>query len=285
MPNVRAIWDNRYFDDAALTPASEVEDLPAVNVQDRLRKRVWRTLGLTDQSLLISLGGTDDEVRPPVTALVLVNHNLTPDGEITIEKSPLSETHPAWADILGYGDLGYGGPSGYGGVFLPEQRNFYVPQPMRIIYLNNEGGPQEAKGDWRLSFSDPDNQDGYFEVGRIFLTYHDEYRYDFYPDIIGGEDDSEMSRSLGGQLWTNRLPLRRTLNLKFEALNEADKYWRLLFMLQNVGLSRDWVIDPVPDGVARRHFMALYGRLKDIPEVERVTTENSGTNLKFIESL
>jgi len=285
MPNLRAIWDNRFFDAATLAASSQAAGLPVINVQDRLRKRVWRTTSLAGQYLVADLGGSGLEQRPPVTALVLINHNLTPDGEVTIESGDLMETHPAWADILGYGDLGYGGPGGYGGVFNAEERSFYVPDPLRIIYLNNEGGPLEARGEWQISFVDPANPDGYIEVGRIFLTYFDEYRYNFFPDSIGGEDDSEQVLSRGGQVWTDIMPVRRTLSLPFENLHDADKFWTLLFMVKKVGLSQDWVIDPVPDGVARRHFMALYGRFSEIPEVSRQFGLHSEFELNFIESL
>ncbi|MHB9074935.1 MAG: hypothetical protein ACYC6G_15575 [Desulfobaccales bacterium] len=44
------------------------------------------------------------------------------------------------------------------------------------------------------------------------------------------------------------------------------RYWRFLFFLRQVGKSRDFVINPVPDGQAsERYYTAMYGRFNDIP--------------------
>jgi hypothetical protein len=291
----RAIWDNRFFDAAVLTPSSEVATLPARNVQDRLRQRVWRSTGLAGEYLIADLGtptGPED-VRPAVNAVVLINHNLTRHATVTVQAAPandfsaplLSETHDAWADIIGAGEGGAGGPPGAGGVIFDCHRPWYAPNPMRIIYLDSD--PQEAKGFWKLAFNDPGNPDGYLQVGRVFLTYFDEYKYDWaYPFGLSGIDDSVITYNPGGTPWTDKWAFRRTLTLGWnERFSEEDMYWRFYFMLMKMGKSSDWVIDPIPDGVSSRHFTSLYGRFADIPELSKWAKGFSDLEIAFAESL
>jgi len=306
MANLRAIWDNRFFDAAAaLTPSSEVATLPASNVQDRLRKRVWRTTGCAAEYLRADLGEpAADESRPPVLALALINHNLTTAGRVRLQAAGagdtdfaaplLDKTFAAWGDVIGYGEGGYG-LQGYGGGIPTGNRDFYAPEPIRIIYPMTDEALEapvipddalEARDLWKISLLDPDNPAGYLEVGRIFLTYYDDLQYEHgFPWILGGEDDSETVLSRGGQPWTDRRPVRRKLKFSWESLADVDKYWTWWFFLQQVGLSRDWVIDPFPDGVSQRWFTALYGRLKEIPELNQAFDGMSDFEMEFIESL
>jgi hypothetical protein len=48
----------------------------------------------------------------------------------------------------------------------------------------------------------------------------------------------------------------------------VDKYWRLAFFTQKVGISRDFVIDPVPDGrPSERFYTAILGCLGEVPDI------------------
>lgn len=303
MGDLRAIWDNRFFDAAALTPSSEAATLPAANVQDRLRKRVWRTTGCAAEYLTINLGEpAADESRPPVLALALINHNLTTAGQIRVQAAAtgdfnpllLDKTFAAWSDVIVYGEGGYG-LQGYGGVIPPGNRDFYTPEPLRLIYPMTDEAletlvvpeyPLEAKNFWKITLLDPANPAGYLEVGRIFLTYFDDLQYDHeFPWLLKGEDESQITFSRGGQSWTDRRPVRRRLKFAWDALADVDKYWTWWFFIQKVGLSRDWIIDPFPDGVSKRWFTALYGRFKELPELGQVFEGMSEFEMEFVESL
>lgn len=286
---LRIIWDNRYFDAATLTPSSAATNFPAVNVQDKLRKRTWRTTGLTGQYLTADLGQS-----LYCTCLALINHNLTFAGKVTVQASDdpafgtllKDDEYDAWADIIGYGEGGFGG-HGFGGVILEADRAYYAPEPIRIIYFDPVGDDQVMARYWRLRFTDAANPDGYLEVGRVFLGLFDEYAKQFsYGWEYAGEDDSEITYSVGGQPWIDRRPLRRALKLSWRAFSREDKYWRFLFFLRQVGLSRDFIIDPVPDGqAAERFFTAMYGRFSDIPSLVAAERQFNEMELSFVESL
>ncbi len=179
------------------------------------------------------------------------------------------------------------GRHGYGGAILEAERSYYAPEPIRIIYFDPVGDDQVRARYWRLLFSDVANPGGYFEIGRVFLGLFDEYAKQFaYGWEYAGEDDSEVTYSVGGQPWIDWRPLRRVLRLTWQGFSNEDKYWRFLFFLRQVGLSREFVIDPVPDGQAsERFFTAMYGRFNDIHSLKAAEKRFSELDFEFVESL
>ena len=272
----RAIWDNRFFDAAALTASSQVSTLPVQNLQDPMRELVWRSEGLTNISVTANLGtpSDPDDLRPPVQALALLNHNLTADAKVRLQASLspefcsllLDEEFDAWGYIAGAGEGGAGGPFLAGGKLANAHRSFYTPSPLRVVYpVKND---LEAKGYWKIAFTDPGNPDGYIQMGRIFLTFYDDFKSDWaYPWFLGGKDESEIIYNPSGVPWTDPKAFRRCLRFVWnERFSDEDKYWRFFFMVMNMGRKQDWIIDPISDRVSARHFTTLYGRFREISE-------------------
>lgn len=287
------IWDNRKFDAAVLTPSSAAPGYPAACLQDAQQTRTWRTTGLGDEFLAIDLGESQY-----CTCLVLVNHNLTFSGRVRVQAADdpdfaallKDEEYDAWPDIIGAGEGG-AGQHGAGGVLLDSERRYYVPNPLRIIYFEPPLGEDHVSARyWRLLFNDPDNADGFVESGRLFLGLYDEYaKKPGYGWGYSYQDDSAITRSPGGQPWTDRRLPYRILRLPWKNFLNEDKYWRLAFFLKQVGISRDFVIDSFPDGrPSERFYTALYGRISDsvgIPEISADENKYSGVELTIIESL
>ncbi|HEY9073986.1 MAG TPA: hypothetical protein VIN67_07610 [Desulfobaccales bacterium] len=62
--------------------------------------------------------------------------------------------------------------------------------------------------------------------------------------------------------WTDLYAFQRMIHLVWNSrFSDEDKFWRFYFMLTKVGMSVDWLIDPIPDGVSAGHFTRMYGRL------------------------
>jgi hypothetical protein len=279
------IWDNRQFDAAGLTPSSAAAGYPAACLQDPQQTRTWRTTGLAGESLTIDLGAS-----LYCTCLALVNHNLYFGGKLRVQASEdpafgtllKNDEYDAWPDIIGAGELGAGR------VLLDSERRYYVPNPLRIIYFEPpEGSDQVSARYWRLLFRDSD-ADGFIEIGRIFLGLYDEYaKKPGYGWGYAYQDDSAITRSPGGQPWTDRRLPYRLLRLPWKAFLNEDKYWRLAFFLKQVGISRDFVIDSFPDGrPSERFYTALYGRISgSVPEISADENKYSSFELTIIESL
>ncbi len=179
---------------------------------------------------------------------------------------------------------------------MEAERAFYAPDPVRIIYFEPPADEDQITARyWRLLLIDPGNPDGYLQIGRIFLGLYDEYARNVgYGWGFSYEDDSAVSRSVGGQPWTDRRQPYRVLRLPWKAFLNEDKYWRLSFFLKQVGLSQDFIIDPFPAAApSERFYTALYGRIygssgaagTGTPEITADENKYSGFELTVIESL
>jgi hypothetical protein len=283
------IWNDLFLQAASLSASSAQDNFPAVNLKDRQRTRTWRSMDLTNEYIFVDFGSSIY-----CTCLALINHNLTFSGKITVQASDnanfssmlKNNEDDAWADIIGYGERGYG-EHGYGGLILEAERAYYAPSPIRIIYFDPVNGDHVKARYWLIRLADATNGAGYFELGRLFLGTFDHYAKQFgYGWEYGGEDDSTISTSVSGQDWIDRRPVRRTLRLNWNTFNNEDKYWRFLFFLKQVGKSKEFVIDPVPEGKpSERFFTTMYGRFTDIPKIAAANPKSSELELEFKESL
>jgi hypothetical protein len=293
--NIRFLWDNRWLDAAVITASSEASGYPISCLQDSFRSRKWRSTSITGQSISIDFGSSKN-----FNALALIDHNLSITGtiRITASDSPggrdlLDLNVPAWIPIIGFGE-GYADDWGAGGWLLEADRSWFVPNPIRIIYReelakygtsNLYGGgtvygqPEENAEQIRvtaryvtLEFTDDANPDGYIELGRLFICQFIDLGLNFQSISHGTVDESEIIRSLGGQAWvTKQVPLRRTIELQFDALQYVDKYWTLKLMAEKMGITGLYIIDCFPsnDLPSQRHHSVLYGRFQDMPSIEQ----------------
>lgn len=293
--NFRMLWDNRAFDAATLTATSSATGYPVANLQDPFRSRKWRSTSITGQSITINLGSSKN-----FNALAFIDHNLSVTATIRIsatdtpgERDLLDLTVPAWIPIIGFGE-GYFDDWGFGGTLLEADRGWYAPNPIRIIYREDlvkygagnvfGGGTvygQLEQNDSQIrvtaqyvtiEFTDDDNPDGYIELGRLFITQFTDFSFNFAEISHGSIDESEISRSLGGQAWvTKKVPLRRTIELTVNTLEYLDKYWTLKFMAEKMGLTGFYIIDCFPsnDHPSENFHSILYGRFSDMPSIEQ----------------
>lgn len=291
----RMLWDNQWLDAATITASSEASGYPATCIQDSFRSRRWRSTSINNESLAIDFGEAKN-----FNALALVDHNLSVTGTIRIKASDtaggsdlLDLNIAAWQPIIGFGEDRFG-DWGFGGTLLEADRSWYAPSPIRIIYREDmvKYGTGLLFGNGTtygqvidpatqirvtaryvtLEFTDPDNPDGYIEVGRIFVCQFADVGMTFSNIRHGTVDESEITRSLGGQAWVTRLvPKRRTIGLTFNALLYADKYWSLKFAIGKLGLTENFIIDCFPntDKPSQNFHSILYGRFQDLPEIEQ----------------
>jgi hypothetical protein len=301
------IWDNRKFDAAVLTPSSAALGFPASAVQDQLRQRTWRTLTLTNEKLVVDFGESLN-----CACVALVNHNLGLSGQVRVQAADVADFSTLLKNVLYdvWPAGGYGGPAGAPGNLTPPvgfgecgygegayggavDQTYYPPNPVSSIYFD---APVQARY-WALLPLDPANPNGFFQIGRIFLSLYDTYaRRPGYGWGFSYQDDSTIVRSTGGQPWTDRRQPYRVLRLPWKAFANADKYWQLAFFLNQVGLSRDFIIDAFPGAPPpERFFTTLYGRVSGsssnfsgastTPEITADEAKYSGFELTVVESL
>lgn len=271
--NFRMLWDNRVFDGATLSVTSAATGYPVGCLQDTFRSRRWRSTSISGEKVGMYLGG-------PFNSLAFIDHNLTFGGTIRVTASDIpggsdvfDATFPAWNPIIGFGEGGFG-LGGFGGTILEADRAWAAPNPIRIIYLEDENGDQLTLMDKHVAieFIDADNPDGYIEMGRLYPVQYADFGLQFQSITHGVVDDSEITRSMGGQAWTTkRVPIRRTIELSFGALAYPDKYWNLKFMAEKMGLTSNYLIDcfPSTDKPSQNFHSILYGRFSDMPSLEQ----------------
>jgi len=263
--NARLIWENRYFDAGILAASTSATGYPVGNLQDRQRSRKWRSTSISGQYVNV-----DFKASRPFNAVVLIDHNLTFNGTLTLAASDspgggsdlFGSTVDAWPDLIGYGEDRYGFLE-YGGKFYEEDRAYMVPRPIRIIYLDDV---VEARY-LRVGFTDAGNTDGYLELGRMFACLYTDMGINFSSIHHEAIDNTDVQVTIGGQAWGVQLPIRNSITLTFDWLDYADKYWNLKFMGSKMGLTESFVIDCFPDeGVpSEHHHGALYGRFTELP--------------------
>ena len=295
MKNFRMLWDNRGIDAAVLAATTSAAGYPVANLQDPFRSRRWRSIGVTGQSVSIDFGASVN-----FNALAFIDHNLSVTGTIRITASDtpggrdlLDLNVSAWTPMIGFGE-GYADDWGAGGTLLEADRSWFAPNPIRIVYredlvkygVGNLYGGGAVYGQLEedteqirvtaqyvtLEFTDDGNPDGYIELGRLFVCQYADFGFNFNDIIHGSVDDSEITRSLGGQAWvTKRVPLRRTIELTFDALGYLDKYWTMKFMAEKMGITGAYIIDCFPsnDRPSQNFHSILYGRFQGMPTIEQ----------------
>lgn len=264
----RMLWENRYFDAATLTAASAASGYPVTALQDRLRSRAWRSTSISSQYIDIDFG----EARP-FNAIALVDHNLTFTGTITVTagNTPggseiVNLTADAWLPVIGFGE----GPAGYSpiiGFFEEADRQYMIPRPVRVIYLEDFDYEAVDARYIRIAFTDGDNTDGYLQCARLLVGIYGDFGKNFHSIQHEWVDDSEPRMTVGGQCWVNRVPLRLALTLNFNHLIYTDKFWFMLRAAYQMGVRESFVIDcfPDPDNPSERHFATVYGRFQKLP--------------------
>jgi hypothetical protein len=293
--NFRMIWDNRFLDAATLAAVTSAIGYPVDNLQDPFRSRKWRSTSLTGVSVSIDFG-----VPINFNVLAFIDHNLSVTGTIRIKASDtaggsdlLDLNIAAWQPIIGFGEDRFG-DWGFGGTLLEADRSWYAPNPIRIIYREDMvkygtgvlfgggttyGQVLDPAAQIRvtarhvtLEFTDDDNPDGYIELGRLFVCQYTDFGFNFQSISHGSVDDSEITRSLGSQAWvTKKIPLRRKIELSFDALQYLDKYWTFKFMVEKMGITGAYIIDCFPsnDLPSQNFHSILYGRFQDMPAIEQ----------------
>lgn len=79
--------------------------------------------------------------------------------------------------------------------------------------------------------------------------------------------------------------MRNALHLIWELLPREAALWQFLLFRNYVGISRPWIIDPVPGEVSKRHFTTLYGRFSELPAMPEVLKDKFSVEIDFLEVL
>ena len=285
MSNIRLIYDNTEFDSATLSATSEASGFPASNLQEQRRKKTWRSTSLTSQYISIDFGSD-----MYANCVALINHNLTHNGQFRLTATDNADYESdlkldtgwidAWQTVWGFGEGGFG-EHGFGGVPTATEVSELFPGVIRIYYFSTT-----AARYWRLYFSDDSNPDGYFELGRLFLTHYFEPSYNFaWGWKFIPQDRTQVKYTRGGQPITYILEKQYKVKFNFEWIEKDEAWSYFVDIIRRFGIRKDIVIDMFPDETKMKGvFTRLYGRFEEVPELSDEIRRDT-ISLNFIESL
>jgi len=231
--NMRLIIDNVH-DSETLTATSEA--LPVDYTQRSGRSYVWRSSDLSGQVITAQLDSTSY-----IDAVVLYRHNLY-------------TTATARVELLYNGDVVYDSGTLRTSELIPPPRlrigidswgatyDENMPVLMKPIWVN----PTRITG-YRITLSDPDNPDGYMQIGRIIsgISFSPEYN-PAYGLQLEWQESVEHRRTEAGSLRSIGGGLARRLALDLNFLSDADRT-KLTTELVKRGKGSDVFISVYPE--------------------------------------
>lgn len=125
---------------------------------------------------------------------------------------------------------------------------------------------------WKIEIFDPDNADGYLEIGRLFISrvWRPSINYTYGDNPLSLEPLVDASETLGGRedFWDRGV--RRTWRCAFPMLPEGEAFGDVLRMMLRVGVSRQMFVVPDPDDAAHGQRRSFLARFKQVPAIQQV---------------
>ena len=213
MAKMRLLYNN-LWDIGDLTESSEQTDFPAENTQHIFRRRTWRSVTASGESIECDCGEDVD-----VSAVVIENHNI-PEGA-TVEM------------------IGADAPGGTDTTITLD-----VTADRMIAFLSAAATHRY----WRLEVDDALAVSGdYIEIGRIYIGEYYEFPWQYREASIAWRDPSTVILSGDRQPTSNSLPRYRALNYSWTrgALNRA--------ALDELGVIFSYLGATIPYWICQKH--------------------------------
>ena len=208
---------NNLFDLAGtiLTASSQDSTHPPTLIKDSLRKRRWRTSGLTQEYIIAQIpsGYT-------INCFAITGHNLSDTATIEILSSANGVTYTSLATIaitptesVGFGEdfFGFGG---FGGVAASE----VLPGVTQVAFFT--ATTSTANPYWKIILRDVNNGDGFVEVGRMFLGDYWEPPKQIVPGYsVEVVDETEITQLISNQKINNEKDIYLRVNFRLPHLS------------------------------------------------------------------
>lgn len=239
-------------DSAIVTASSELVTLPATNVQQIWRSRVWRTTGDTSEWIMFDMGAAT-----AVRAFALIGHNLTSGAVVHVQANATDVWTAPSVDIA----IAY--------------------HSATLVYL---WSTDQSFRYWRITLADSSNPDGFIDVGRIYLgptttperNYRSWGREDFDNTAITPSYDGAESFESKSAYTTLAFEFERVLPAPFDALAAAAGMKSYFFVIA------DYDNAVLPDG---RHDLTRYVRFDGLPQYTYSHLSRQDITINLVEAL
>lgn len=245
---------NNLLEVGSVYPTSENADLPGTNVQHRFRTKVWE-VGSPVADLVIDFGE-----EKAVTCVALCDYDWAAVPNSLYLEFATSSFSPASGQTQ---ELTFtANPSSYGNK-VSIVKTFELNSAYQFARLRVHANSTWQLG--RLSIGE------YFEPALNML--HTGYRQ-------AHEDDSKMSRSVGGQEHIDEIPQFRSATMRFIARTQP-QLDQFMQMWNYVGRRRDFFVALDYDNEPNEE--TFYGKFDKDMRITRPTFSKWGINLSFRE--
>lgn len=270
-------------DGGTFTNGSEVATLPATNLKDRQRTKVWRTQVVTAPSQATTATRDTTAARTwlevdlgvpyLIDVVALLSNNISQSGtwrariataadfnlsSIVYDSAEVS----AWPQLGGFGSLPWG-VFNWGDQLSAAELSYYKIDSLLVL-------PAAKVGQYlRIDINDPTNSAGYIQAGRLVIGPG--WQPSVNMDVgwqIGWQDDSEVSRTLGGQIYVDERPRYRIARVTLAQLSETEMYANAFdFIDRRKGISGDILFIPQPSQPSLFIHEVLYGRMRTLSPI------------------
>lgn len=262
--NVRILAPNS-FDGAALTDSpAMVATLPVGNLQDAMRARVARSVGLPNPQYI---RGNLASVQA-LSGFVLWRHNLTTAGSLRLKIwDGMNQSGTLLYDsgainlgvVKGWGEFTWGIDPWGAPAFSSWAVSYFVQWFAAI----------QGAMSFEIQISDPANTAGYMEVARVFLGAYFEPQSNFeYGIDLSWEEDTEQERTEGGSLRSDNREPYRLLRLDLNELSDGERALMMEILRLN-GKRSDFFVSCFPGfGGNKERDYQFAAKIVQMPKVK-----------------
>lgn len=278
--NIMLGFPNR-IDKTTLSGGLWTSELPLTNLQTRELAQVARTVDVDETSTQFVI----DFGQPrKVDLLSFINHNASFSGMVVIESSKtndfatIEDTYTAdmWSGISDSAwsvqESEWEDDSFWLGGYTEEEVQGFTSVSTNIIdYF-------EATRFLRVRIIDPQNQDGFIEIGRVFVgpVIQPQINYSFGAGL-SYETNTAIEEALGGAEYFDEREPFRVFRFSLEMMTDGDAYGKFLEIIRRAGVHGEIFVVPDPEDKfqgLRRNFM---GRNRQLNPLEQTMYADGGT--------
>lgn len=287
MANMLLGFPNR-IDQGALSGGSWAAGLPLTNLQTRLLSRVARSTSAAPSATTVTI---DLGSPRPLRILAMIAHNISLQGRVRFELSFAADfsTHEydATVDVWGglltatwdINELEWESDNFWLGTYTAEEIEGFTAASAHIL---DRTIPAQFV---RITILDAQNEDGFVQIGRLFLGPALEPRLNYsWGASLGYETLTAVQAALGGAEFFDVREPTRVFRFSLEFMQDDEAFGQLLELTRRAGVHGEIFVVPDPADTyqgLRRNFL---GRNRQLSALEQASygAQNMSFEIKEI---
>lgn len=255
-----------------ITTSNELASLPVTQLKKMQPSSVWRTMNLTNIYLTV-----DCATEQAIDLIALLHTNAT-NGATWRIRGATSEGNLTAAPGYDSGTMDISVWKAVGAVATERETGWRSFPALKRLAL------EQVYRWWRIDISDPNNPDGYFQAGRLYLTKA------WTPTVnlqfnwaLGWQDLSIQLEALEGNVWTGERQKRRAATFTLTFLTQAEMYGNAFEIARRAGAAKDILWCKDPDDAESVLKMTVHGVMVELPPIVNPAYSIFENSFKLVE--